>query len=98
MPLKAQAKAPSSADRATLGAHPSPPHPFGETLTARDGQTARKVPHRALAEKDGVRVKTVEHLRTIIVRHHANPTALKRTAEQREAMKRLGLDAEQARL
>lgn len=81
-----------------LGKHPSPPNPFGEFLAAKDGKTESKVPHRALTEKDGTRAGTVTSLRAMLVRHHASPEALKQTKRHREAMKRLGLDAEQARL
>lgn len=81
-----------------LGAHPDPPHPFGEHLANNDGTTESKVPHRALSEKDGSRAAVVESLRAMLVQHHASPDALKRTEDHRQAMNRLGLDAEQARL
>lgn len=81
-----------------LGDHPSPPHPFGESLTATDGKTVSKAAHRALTEKDGSRTALVEALRTMLVNHHASPEDRKRTKAHREAMKRLGLDADQARL
>jgi hypothetical protein len=68
------------------------------SLTAKDGKTASKALHRALAEKDGSRAAAVKALRTMLVNHHASPEALKRTKAHREAMKRLGLDAEQAQL
>jgi hypothetical protein len=75
-----------------------PPHAFGAILTAKDGKTGSKVPHRALAEKDGTRAAAVKSIRAMLVQHHASPDALKRTEQHRQAMKRLGLDAEQARL
>ena len=81
-----------------LGHHPSPPHPFGEYLYAQDRETGSRVPHRALSEKDGSRANAVKSLRTMLVRHHASPEGLKRAEQHHEAMKRLGLDSEQARL
>lgn len=94
--------APASASRGAmdklLGDHPSPPHPFGKFLVARDGKTATRVPHRALFEKDGSRAKAVKSLRTLLVQHHASPEAMIRTAQHREAIGRLGLGSEQTRL
>jgi hypothetical protein len=81
-----------------LGDHPAPPHPFGVSLTAEDGKTESKALHRALAERAGSRALTVKALREMLINHHASPEALKRFDAHREAMKRLGLDAEQARL
>jgi hypothetical protein len=97
-PPRARAKVARSADRPVLGAHPARPHPFGEVLDAKDGLTASEVPHRALLERDGVRGATIGHLRAMLVRHHVSPDALRRSGEQREALKRLGFDAQQARL
>jgi hypothetical protein len=97
-----KAAAPSPAQRVVgdriLGDHPAPPHAFGELLTAKDGRTTSKVPHRALAEKAGSRAAAVKAFRAMLVQHHASPEALERTEKHREAMKRLGLDAEQARI
>lgn len=56
------------------------------------------MPHRALTEKDGTRALTVQTLREMLAQHHASPEALNRTEQHREALKRLGLGAEQARL
>lgn len=92
-----EARVSRAADR-ILGDHPSPPHPFGVFLVAKDGKTANKALHRALSEKDGSRAAAVKSLRAMLVNHHAGPEALKRTKAHREAMKRLGLDAEQAQL
>jgi uncharacterized protein (AIM24 family) len=60
--------------------------------------TASKVPHRTLTENNGMRAPAVESLCKMLVQHHASPEALKRTEQHREAMKRLGLATEQARL
>jgi hypothetical protein len=98
MEHRRRVKAASPAERPILGPHPKAPSPFSEILTSKDGQTESKVPHRALAEMDGVRATTVGHLRELLVRHHTSPEALKRSEEQREALKRLGFDARQARL
>jgi hypothetical protein len=87
-----------AANERILGDHPSPLHPFGEILTAKNGKTDSKVPHRALSVKDGTRPAAVKHLRAMIVRHHTSPEALKRSEEHMKAMKRLGLDCEQTRL
>ena len=81
-----------------LGEHPSPPHPVGVVLAAKDGMTASKVPHRALTENNGMRAPAVESLCKMLVQHHASPEVLKWTEQHREAMKRLGLATEQARL
>lgn len=67
-------------------------------MAARDGTTKSKVPHRALAEKDGCRAAALKSLRAMLRKHHASPEALRRTEEHREALKRLGLDNELARL
>lgn len=97
-PPRARAKVARSADRPVLGAHPALPHPFGQVLDAKDGLTVSEVPHRALVERDGLREATVGHLREMLVRHHVSPDALRRSEEQRDALKRLGFDAQQARL
>lgn len=97
-PPRARAKVARSADRPVLGAHPALPHPFGQVLDAKDGLTASEARHRTLVERDGLRKATVGHLREMLVRHHVSPDALRRSAEQREALKRLGFDAQQARL
>lgn len=81
-----------------LGDHALAAHPFGDLLVARDGATASKAFHRALAEKDGSRELVVEALQTMLVNHHVSQEALKRTTSLREAMRRLGLEAEQAKL
>lgn len=81
-----------------LGDHPSPPHPFGEILLANDGQTKSEVLHRALTEKEGTRATAVRSIRRMLTTHHASPEALERTRQHIEAMKRLGLGAEQSRL
>lgn len=81
-----------------LGDHPSPPHPLGEILSANDGQTESSVLHRALTEKEGTRGAAVKSIREMLVNHHASPEAIKRTKQHIEAMKRLGLEAEQSRL
>ena len=92
----------SSAARAAsdriLGNHPSSPHPFGRVLSAKDGKTGNKVPHRALTEANGARPSAVKCLRKMLVEHHASPEAFKRSEHQRKAMERLGLGKEQARL
>ena len=98
VPPRTRVKVARPAERPVLGAHPAPPHPFGQVLDAEDGLTVREVPHRALVERDGLREATVGHLREMLVRHHVSPDALRRSAEQREALKRLGFDAQQARL
>jgi hypothetical protein len=97
-PTPASPHARRAASDPVIGDHPSPPHAFGKLLTAKDGKTGSKVPHRALAERDGIRAAAIESLREMLVQHHGSPDALKRTEEHREAMKRLGLDGEQARL
>jgi hypothetical protein len=57
-----------------------------------------KVPHRVLNELPGVRATTLASLRTALTRHHASAEALERAQKHREALKRLGLDSEQAKL
>ena len=96
-PRRIRVKGARPAERPVVGAHPSRPHPFGEVLNAADGLTATEVPHRALTEREGVRDSTVQHLREMLVLHHVSPDALRRSEEQREALKRLGFDARQAR-
>ena len=86
------------ANSAILGDHPTPPHPLGEILSSADRTTKNKVPHRALAEKDGTRSVAVAYLRAMLVRHHASPEAVEPTRQHRQAMNRLGFKAEQARL
>lgn len=81
-----------------LGPHPAPPSPFGEFLDANDRRTQSKAEHRALVEKDGVRTAAVHSLQEMLLRHHASREALKRTRKHREAIKQLGLEAQQARL
>lgn len=82
-----------------LGVHPSPPHPFGEMLSATDALTKEKVPHRALAEvNDRKRRLLVKCLRQMVTTHHASPDALERSEQQRKAIERLGLRQAQARL
>jgi len=98
VPPRSRVKTARPEDRPVLGAHPVPPHPFGEVFDAKDGLTANKVPHRALVERDGLREATVRRLREMLVRHHVGPDALRRSEEQREALKRLGFDVGQARL
>lgn len=100
MPPNPKAKSVRGTDptNAILGNHPSPPHPFGEVLTASNATTKNGVPHRALADAAGHRAKTVEALRTMLVSHHASPESLRRTEERRQAIERLGLGNEQARL
>lgn len=93
-----RSRRPADSREVILGDHPSPPHPFGEVLTAKDGNTVNKVPHRVLTEKDGTREAAVKSLREMVIQHHASPEALQRAAHHWEAMKRLGLEAEQARL
>lgn len=80
-----------------LGAHPSPPHPLGMILSANDQMTSTNVPHRVLSEKESG-CATVNCLRDMLLRHHASPEAIERTRQHHEAMKRLGLEAEQVRL
>jgi hypothetical protein len=98
VPPRSRVKTARPADRPVLGAHPAPPHPFGEVLVAEDGLTVSEVLHRALAERDAVRETTVQHLREMLIQHHAGPDALRRLEEQREALERLGFGAQQARL
>lgn len=100
-PARGKAAAPHAARVAKdpiLGEHPSPPHPFGEALSATDGKTETKVTHRALIEKDGGRATTVAAVREMLIRHHASTEALERDRRLREAMIKLGFEAEQARL
>jgi HamA len=91
-------RAARAAKHAILGEHPSPPHPFGEVLLAKEGKTKSKVPHRALTEKDGRRATTMAAIRQMLIQHHASPEALERGRQQREVMRRLGFKTEQARL
>ena len=88
----------SKASDRILGDHPVPPHPFAEVFVAKDGQTKSNVPHRALAEKAGKRAVMMATIKKMLVRHHASPEALERSRTRCEAMKRLGFEAEQARL
>jgi Cap4 SAVED domain len=81
-----------------LGDHPSPPHPFGKVFSWKDAKTTTKVPHRALSVTDGKREFAAAAISGMLVRHHVSPEALKRSEQQREAMKRLGLESHQARL
>ena len=97
-PATVRSRRPAGAGEVILGAHPSPPQPFGEVLRAKDGTTGSKVPHRALTEKDGTRALAVKTLREMLVQHHASPEALNRSEQHRQALRRLGLGAAQARL
>lgn len=81
-----------------LGSHPTPPHPFGLVLAGADRETVTRVPHRVLCERDGDRDATAAALRDVLVRHHTDPEALKRSREHREALRRLGFGAEAAGL
>lgn len=81
-----------------LGAHPPSGHPLGSVLTATDRKTAEAVPHRVLSERPGLRAKSSASLRAALTRHHASAEAIERTKKHREALKRLGLDSEQAKL
>lgn len=81
-----------------LGAHPPAPHLFGIVLSASDGTTQTRIPHRTLAEVAGQRDAAVAGIREMLVRHHASPEALARSNAQREAITALGLEAQQARL
>lgn len=81
-----------------LGGHPAPPHPLSRILAAKDGKTQTKVAHRALTEKEGKRASAVKWIREMLARHHASPEALKLSKQHREAMKRLGFEAQQERL
>lgn len=98
VPHRTDTKLARHSERPVLGSHPAPPHPFGHVLDAKDELTVNGVQHRALAERNGLRDETVKHLREMLVRHHASLDALARSAKQREALKRLGFDAQQARL
>lgn len=81
-----------------LGDHPSAAHPLGKLLSASDGKTDNKVPHRALSELNGSRPTAIKYLKTILTNHHASPEAIKRSAERRKAIEQLGLGAAQASL
>lgn len=97
MPSRRAPTRPSGRAAATdriLRDHPTSPHLFGDVLSAEDGETESRVPHRALAENDGKRAAMVRGIREMLVRHHTNPEDLARI---REAMERLGFGDEQAR-
>jgi hypothetical protein len=94
---KSKTPVPAAGDR-ILGDHPGAPHPFATTLTAADGRTDHKVPHRVLTEANGSRSSAIKGLRTMLMQHHASPEALERSAQQRKAMEQLGLGTAQARL
>lgn len=81
-----------------IGRHPQDSHPFGRLTTAQDGATESGVPHRALFEIDGQRDAIVDCVRDMLVRHHVSPEALERDRQRRDAMKRLGFDADQSRM
>lgn len=81
-----------------LGAHPTPPHPLGEVLRATDGKTESDVLHRMLQEREGKRPSMIANLRTMLIRHHASPEALKRSQQHREALQRLGVPSTQTAL
>ncbi len=81
-----------------LGKHPVPPQIFGEVLGAKDAETQTRVSHRTLTEKPGKRVKMVESIRKMLIRHHISPAALERRKQHREAINRLGFEVEQSKL
>lgn len=88
---------PAVGDR-ILGAHPDGRHALGGVLAAADRETAEKIPHRVLTERPAVRAKTTAVIQAALTQHHASPEALERTKKHREALKRLGFDAEQSKL
>jgi len=104
MPMAKRNSTPTKSSRLTrsrdaiLGDHPVSPHPFGELLIATDAATKNKVPHRVMVEADGSRPAVVVALREMVVQHHAGPEARKRSEQLREAIERLGLGAQLARL
>lgn len=74
-----------------LGPHPSEAHPFG-ILAADDTLTQSGIPHRALNEvKPFSRDAIVTYMRKKLLHHHVS-------LEMLEAMKHLGLEAEQSRM
>lgn len=81
-----------------IGHHPQDSHPLGRLTTAHDGITESGVPHRALAEMDGQRDAIVNCMRDILIRHHMSPEVIERDRQRRDAIKRLGFDAEQDRM
>lgn len=81
-----------------LGDHPSPPHPFGITLSSRDGETTTNVPYRALLEREGMRAPAVSAISEMLLRHHASPDAIRRSEQQLDIMRRLGMEPAQLRL
>ena len=76
-----------------LGGHPL--DGLGAIVVASDSQTDAGVPHRALRELDGKREDVVRCMREMVARHHASPEQRARDKQRRDAMKRLGFDAEQ---
>jgi hypothetical protein len=81
-----------------LGPHPDKRHALGGVLAAVDRETAEKIPHRVLTERPAVRAKTTAAIQAALTQHHASAEALERTKKHREALKRLGFTAEQAKL
>jgi len=81
-----------------LGAHPSQPHFFAKVFSAKDGMTTSTIPHRRLSEGAGMRAETVIGMRALLVRHHVSPETRKLSEQYREAMQRLGFEAEQKQL
>jgi hypothetical protein len=86
------AKPQKSGPKSVLGIHPLPPHPFGLTLNAKDGITQSKVAHREVAEKEEQNSVLVNHLRTLLTKHHVNPNVAQSSQDICDAIRRLGLD------
>ena len=74
-----------------LGPHPTPPHPCGIHLTAKDQHTAHSVPHRVLDNSTTQNAKFIAVMTQWILKHHVSPDALERDRLRREALARQGL-------
>ena len=79
-----------------IGEHPSEESPFGQALAAVDTHTDSDVPHRILNEVEGQSDTFRDHIREKLINHHVSPEAIQRDRLLREAMKRLGFEADQA--
>ncbi len=95
--MKSRKSKPSFACKDIIGNHPSK-HPFGKFTQSSDGFSNNGVPHRTIFEIEEHRDQIVTCLRDALVQHHASPEAIERDKRRREAMLRLGFEAQQSRI
>lgn len=74
-----------------LGPHPVAPHPCGVILTAADGHSDQKVPHRSLDKDPAQRAALIAVMTQWIVTHHLSAEAVAQDQRRREALARQGL-------